>query len=444
MCIFFFLPFLLLADTSETDNGLTEEPIIWDNSEETLSSEMIPFNYNELSCDNPFLKPVPESHVSIIATVDKTVITSKAVIERSRLITEGRYSQLSETAKLAVHQAALQGLIDDAIILNCTKNGRISTPLPEKDEDLARYLSETHNLSKDYFSDLADKFDIPFSHVMRMHRADILWRGYSARELESFQERQTTNASASTDGDELLLEEITVPCVMSASQLEASLNQAFNEGVSFGQLATSLSMSPSVFQSGHIGWLPESDLSEDIREAIAKLPVGNHTPIIQRGGHFHIYRLAGRRSRSTKEMAKRTYTATSLSIPLSTKPEEKIRQIEKMQLIRMSVSSSADLKTLAEQSEIASFEAHNNAPLAQFTTSQQDIVSNLKPHSISPVIVDPDQGQAHLIFMDDVKYGNEEKDSSRSMIDFTAIMRRLKVVLRLRMHIEILVRDWTL
>ena len=430
-----FNPNLSSEVIKETRDAAQKEVFDADSSAPNAVEENPAFKFDRPITVGSWVENTDLMSVDTIATVGDSVITSADIILRARLLTEGKYNTLSTDAQKAVKQAALQALIDERVILAVSSMNKSVVSDQEVMEHVHQMDPECTHLKK-----LKNDLHIPEGHIFDMIRGEVLWRAVASKEIGELQKRHPM-LPKKIGHTEVLLEEIIVVKIGTVDDFSDNIHKALAEGVDFAQLAANISHSPSHLQKGSIGWVVLEDLDPKVRASIEGLEKGGISSVIVTPHHYCIYRLVDKRTQ--QEHSTWLYTATLMTINLSTNAKTRAAQLERLNIAPMNCQTRDDLIKLAEQVEEGSYSVMNQTPLDSVHPSLQQPLQALKEGSFSPVTVIKDK--AHILLLEKKEPASQtdsHAENYRQMIDIHAIIRQKKAFFRGNLSVSIVIEDW--
>lgn len=129
------------------------------------------------------------------------------------------------------------------------------------------------------------RLDETLSTLDRLEQLDPGARDELAEWRARLEMSQQEVTSAVAAGKVELLHIVTADAAATA-QVEAGLKA----GEDFGQLATQFSTGPTAVRGGNIGWVVPTELTPEVREAVARLAPGEATSAITVGGRTHFFK----------------------------------------------------------------------------------------------------------------------------------------------------------
>jgi peptidyl-prolyl cis-trans isomerase SurA len=250
----------------------------------------------------------------IVAVVNNEVITQYELNSRVRQIQQQLRQQGTPLPDVRVlERQVLERMIVERTQLQLAKETALRVDDLQLDRALERIAQENH-MQLGQFRGALEKDGIAFDKFREDIRNEIILTRLREREVDSrivvsdseidfFIEEQERGGGAKTTGGEYNISHILVrlPEQASPEQIERqrarmeSVVQQLKAGADFGQLAASFSDASDALQGGQMGWRPEDRLPELFTEPLAKMRVGDISPVLRSPAGFHLLRLAGKR-----------------------------------------------------------------------------------------------------------------------------------------------------
>lgn len=262
-----------------------------------------------------------ETLARIAAVVDGTVITERAVAQRTQLtILAAGLSQ--DSARQQLRDRIVRDLVDEALQRQAAKDAGISLA----DGAVARAyrrLADQNDLSPDQLDQVLARNDVVPATLKRRLEANLLWQRYLSRELsrdvdisdqriDTYRERLKANRGE----PEYRLAEIVLTRGRAAEQAETAdsadtgteqsesseavalareLVGEIRQGADFAELARQFSDAANAADGGQVGWVQPGQVDESVRQRLAELDVGKVTDPIRDADTVRIYKLLDRR-----------------------------------------------------------------------------------------------------------------------------------------------------
>ena len=265
-----------------------------------------------------------------VATVDDTPIFASdlqhTMDSREQML---RFQYRSEPKRLQQELAnlkrnALDTLIDQQLLVN--EFPRIGGVLkPEMvEEDLNHIIKEAFNDDRAAFMTELDKDGLPLEKFRAMRERTIIsqmMRSHIASKIEikedEVRDYYTQHAQRWSRPEEVKLHSLTIPETLHQTDAATrkhmeSLRDRIIQGADFATLARAESKDSHADEGGQWGWTPITDLSEDVRAAVAKTPKGEISDLIEQPGYFILIRVNERRTPTPPPFEKVQEEATRL------------------------------------------------------------------------------------------------------------------------------------
>jgi peptidyl-prolyl cis-trans isomerase SurA len=269
----------------------------------------------------------------IAATVNDEVISLYDVEQRLRLIVASTQARYSEDALQRLREQVLRTLIDERLKLQESRRVEITVERAEIQEVLED-IAMRNNMRVGQIKDQLAQDGIEMATLERQIEADLAWqRLVQARfaprvsvtedEVNNVLERMRANA----DQPQYHLSEIFLP-VDSPERDEEVRRQAMQileqmgQGASFPALAANFSQSASASAAGDIGWVRDSELPQEIAEALRQLRPGQISLPIRTVAGYYIMALRDRRISEAHDDSEVTMTLKQVVVPLVADDEE--------------------------------------------------------------------------------------------------------------------------
>ena len=265
-----------------------------------------------------------------VATVDGTPILAselkQAIDAQEQML---RYQFRSEPKRLqqeldTLKRTALDTLIDAQVLVN--EFPRIGGALkPEMvEDDLNNIIKEAFNGDRASFMTELDKDGLTLEKFRTMRERMIISQMMRSRiagkiEVKEAEVRDyyAKHAQRWSRPEEVKLHSLTLPETLHQTDAATrthmeGLRTRIIQGADFATLARAESKDSHADEGGQWGWTPITDLSEDVRAAVAKTPKGEVSDLIEQTGVFIIIRVDDRRTPAPPPFEKVQQEATRL------------------------------------------------------------------------------------------------------------------------------------
>jgi peptidyl-prolyl cis-trans isomerase SurA len=226
----------------------------------------------------------------VAAVVDGHVITRSEVEEL--LNVQGRTeSQASGSDKAR----ALDSLIEEALVAR--EADRLGIRVTDEDVDrTVESIRARNNLDEEAFQAAVASRRISYTAYLEEVRSQIRRAKVAQRVLrsrmrvgdEALREYYLKNVADFQEPEKVRICHIQLPASEGREKAEAVRQKAL-AGADFSVLARQVSEGPSAAQGGDMGFLSVKNLSEEVRKAVADLPDGGISPVVEMAGACHIF-----------------------------------------------------------------------------------------------------------------------------------------------------------
>lgn len=372
-----------------------------------------------LSLNLIFLLCVPfltNASTQIVAVVNKSVITSKDLDDRMKLILMSVPQRPDENQIEILKRKALRQMIDERLQLEETALYDIVAQEDEINRQF-QYIEKQNNLQPGELLKKLKENQIPKESLMEQLKAGIAWQkliGYLASSVELSDQEidQMARLKQNSDRVRYLLAEIVLPYDSSIEAL-AIENKAqeivtlLQSGQSFGQIAHDFSHNPSAIRGGDIDWVEEEQLPKVIAEVVKQTPIGAVTQPIHHDGAVHLILV---RARQSPEDARQKLTVRQMEVPfpLMMSDQQKEEEISRLEAIMSNVKSCKAFEKAADKIEGAVLHYHQNINPEQLSGGLDKVLANLEVGVVSPPL--PVEGRSVLFFMVCEKHTQGQSD----------------------------------
>jgi peptidyl-prolyl cis-trans isomerase SurA len=254
----------------------------------------------------------------IVSVVNNEVITQYELNSRLRQIQQQLKQQGTPLpAEGVLERQVLERMIVERTQLQLAKETALRVDDLQLDRAIER-IAQENSLQVRQFRAALEKDGIVFDKFREDIRNEIILARLREREVDSrivvsdseidfFLEEQDRGGAEKETGGEYNLAHILVrlPEQASPEQIERqrarieSVVQQLKGGGDFAQLAASFSDAPDALQGGQMGWRSQDRLPELFAEPLAKMRVGETSPVLRSPAGFHLLRLTGKRGGGT-------------------------------------------------------------------------------------------------------------------------------------------------
>lgn len=242
----------------------------------------------------------------IVATVEGTPITLSEVSKRAGIPIP---KSLSDASRNTLVQSTLEEIIVEYLLKAAAKQERITT----SKEEIERYIdrvAEQNNLNRiDFESALKAEGKSMASYkkkieieILRSKIAGTMLRdgiSVSEEEIDRYLEDYPEEPSA---GSQVKLRQIFLS--LDSAEASAKLNeirQNIDDVDDFAKEAAKISEGPEAEDGGLLGVVTEEDLSEQIFDALYKLPTGQVSEVVETPIGYHLFFIEERLSKGDED-----------------------------------------------------------------------------------------------------------------------------------------------
>ncbi len=331
------------------------------------------------------------SSFKIAAVVDKHIITTKDLDDRTRLYLLNIPQTPSEEEIALLKRRLLKQMIDEQLQLEETRLYGINAEEEEVNRQI-QHIEKANNLKSGELLKKLDDNNIPHDTLLNQFRAGLAWQKLisyltSSSEFSDQAIKQQAALKQNKDKTRYLLAEIAIPYTSYFDAMEAE-NKAheiislLKSGNSFGQLAHQLSQNPSAIRGGDIDWVDEDQLAPELREQIKVTPVGAVTQPIKHDGNVYVILVRGKQSPDTARQ-KLSVRQIEVTFPLLMTPEKKEEEIQRLEEIMKNVKTCAAFEKAAETIDGATLQYHQNINPEQLSGGLDKVISKLEIGEVS-------------------------------------------------------------
>ncbi len=295
------------------------------------------------------VKPAVSAVQEIVAVVNEDAISVNDLNKRMKLVMASSGLSNSKELRAKLTPQILDGLIDERLMLQEAHKIGIEVVKPEIDEGFARVAGQ-NNTSSDQFKSMLQRSGIDISTMSSQIEAQVAWSKFvqarlrskvivSDRDVDDVLERM----SAKIGTKEYLVAEIFLPAgnpkkEVQAAQLANRLVGQIKSGkASFFKLAQQFSKSAGSSTGGNIGWVDETQISEEIIGGLKNIKKNQVTnPIKERDG-YHILFLRDVRILSADTIPSREQVFYTLG-------NERLEKMQRRHLMDLKASSFIDIR----------------------------------------------------------------------------------------------------
>lgn len=298
------------------------------------------------------------ANVKIVATVNSTFITRVDLENRVKFLAAVSGQKMSQDFFKQAASETLETLIDEALLIQEADNYKIKIPEHEIDAAIER-LEKSNGKKKGYLKELTRTYGIPFNVIRKQLKAGLIAEMLRERDRPMMQvskaelEARISQIESNRDKKHYKLAEIFIPSSAATDhavmQQMAQISSYLNQGAPFSILAQQFSKASSKDNGGAIGWISESALKPDFKEAVAKLQKGRHSAVFKTTNGYYILMLMDVKNTAPELDGETAYSYIHAIYPLSTtaSQDQIINVFNKCAQISHSASSPERFKELA-------------------------------------------------------------------------------------------------
>ncbi len=327
----------------------------------------------------------------IVAIVNDESITAYDVEQRIRL-TLGPGAQRPNPEQMRrLATQVLRNMIDERLQMQEAKRLGISV-LPEELSDAVGRIERQNNLAPGTLPETFKTEGLSFASFEDQAKAAIIWpkvvRRRAARltivaedEIDEALERIKENADKPTN----LVSQIflSVDSPQDESEVRANIQRLYEQltgGTPFTALAQQYSQDSAASSGGDLGWVQAGQLSPEVEEALAAMPVGAVSQPIRSAEGYHIVALRQRRApriTSTDDI-KLSLNQIFLPVGVGARPDEIASQRELAQTITETVNGCDDMDAIAKEMASRDSGAMGSFRMGDLAADMRKIVGSLK------------------------------------------------------------------
>lgn len=261
----------------------------------------------------------------IAAVVNDVAITSSDVRERAVLGLIGSGLPVNDETLADVEDQTLRSLIDEMLRVQEARRMGLTAP-EEAVEEAVATIAQNNGATIDQLAATFAQAGIGIGTLEDQVRAQILWRGVVQTRLvpevdvtaEDIAERRT-ELQAAQGRPEYLLAEIFLRIDTPSEEQElrsfaSELESQMRAGARFSGLARQFSEGPESASGGDLGWVLESDLQPEIREAVEQMVPGSLSSPVRTPFGLHIVLLRDTRAAAMQGAGDATITFKQITI----------------------------------------------------------------------------------------------------------------------------------
>jgi peptidyl-prolyl cis-trans isomerase SurA len=267
-----------------------------------------------------------QENIRIAAVVNEDIISLFDVQSRIKLyLTTSGIEDTIEIRQRLLPQV-MNSLIDEKLKIQEAREKEIEISEKEVMNAIGR-IEQNNGIKSGEFISLLSKQGISEVTLYDQVKADVAWLkvvrevlsrdiNISEEEINAVIERLKSNQGR----PEYLIAEINLPVVLGARdrdvyELASQLIKRAKEGAPFPALAQQFSQSPTAAVGGDLGWVPETDLENEIRAAIRKIKPGEISSPIRTLSGYTIIALRDQRSIAEPSPLMTAVTLSQIYIP---------------------------------------------------------------------------------------------------------------------------------
>lgn len=243
----------------------------------------------------------------IAAVVNDVAITTSDVRERAVLGLIGSGVPVTEERVEEVSDQTLRGLVEET--LRVQEARRLGIGVPEGAiDDAVNTIAQNNGATVEQLAGTFEQAGIGLGALQDQIRSEILWRGVVETRLvpevdvtaEDIAERRA-ELQAAQGKPEYLLAEIFLRIDNPGEEQELrafadDLARQMRGGARFSGLARQFSEGPESASGGDLGWVLESDLEPEIRDAVSQMVPGSLSPPVRTPFGIHLLLLRDTRA----------------------------------------------------------------------------------------------------------------------------------------------------
>jgi len=262
----------------------------------------------------------PELIDAIVAVVNTEVITQADLTLRTAVVMRNLKSKGGKSGKVPSQEVLQKQILEHMIVERAQVQKAKELGLRIEDRTLDAALSKLAEQNKTSMADFRKRVEregTPYVQFREQFRAELLIRRLREKEVENkiqVSDSEIENFLAeygmSHDQQEFHIAHILIRIPENASpeQINASRKRAdealgkLRGGADFAQTAIGYSDGENALEGGDMGWRLRERLPQLFGDAVIQMKIGEVGGIIKSANGFHILKLIGRRSTSSKAM----------------------------------------------------------------------------------------------------------------------------------------------
>jgi len=267
-----------------------------------------------------------QDNIRIAAVVNEDIISLFDIQSRIKLyLTTSGIDDTVEVRQRLLPQV-LNSLIEEKLKIQEARDKKIE--ITDKEISNAVSIIEQNNgIKPGEFLQLLEKQGISEVTFYDQIKADVAWlkvvREVLSRDISITEEEVNTvieRLKSNQGSPEYLLAEITLPVVLGARDrdvydLAISLVERARENIPFPALAQQFSQSPTAAVGGDLGWIAETDLENEIKNAIRKISPGQISDPIRTLTGYSIIALRDKRAIAEPSPLMAAVTLSQIYLP---------------------------------------------------------------------------------------------------------------------------------
>ncbi len=389
----------------------------------------------------------------IAAIVNEDVISMYDLVSRLRLVVvTSRLPDTAETRRRLVPQV-LRSLIDEQLQLQEAKRLNLTVGQQEIDRAIAT-LEKQNNLAPGTFGDFLAQANLEKSTVVAQLRANFAWQKVVAQrvrprvrvsdeEIDEVLRQVSRNQSRlQFQFSEIFLSVDTPDQEVSVRDTAQRLSQQIRDGASFGVLARQFSQSASASVDGDVGWVEQSQLQDELAQALASMGPGQVSDPIRTRSGFYILRLANRRSIQAGPNTELSVTLHQIHIKHAegASADDILAQKKLADSISETAKSCADMAKLGQESGVTTSAGPIKVKVAELAEEIRPYAEELSLGRASPAISKDDGISVIMVCERDTPANLPQRNEVRQKLArerLNVLMRRYLRDLRLGAFLEV-------
>ena len=266
--------------------------------------------------------------IEIVAKVNGQPITNYDLAQRVNFLAAVTNIKLNESNRQRIETDALQMLIDEKLKLAAAQE--IDPNIASRSLAMARDLidSSFQQNDKNGFEVLRE-LKLDTASIQQKFVTDLAWASFIQAKFSN----KLGDVDAKIDAElARMLEDATKPQIRVSElvlvpepsrplqdtlRLANEIVSAVTQGANFNAIAQQYSVAGSAQNGGRLGWLPTSQLPQNISDALAKIDVGAVTPPIQQDGAILLFQKNGERKNGQADPSQDRIWLTRALLPLA-------------------------------------------------------------------------------------------------------------------------------